>query len=74
MIQNQLSTLFKHSCVLETYLGRVRTDFGLPHGVPKEVHEASARHSKTSSFQLGHLGRLQNGFWTPFGLIGAEFL
>ena len=48
-------------------------DFGLPNGLPEELLEASARPLKTSSFQLGLLGGLQNGFWKPFGPLGAGF-
>ena len=52
---------------------RVWKDFGLPNGLPKEVLEASSRPSKTSSFQLGLLGGVRNGFWRRFGPLGAGF-
>ena len=71
--QNHSKTLLKVTSVLETLLGRVRNDFGLPNGLPKEVLEASSRPSKTSSLQLGLSGGLQNGFWTPFGPLGTGF-
>ena len=49
-------------CILETLLGEVWNDFGLPNGSPKEVLEASSRHEKTTSLQLGLPGGFQNGF------------
>ena len=52
---------------------RVWKDFGLPNDLPKQVLEASSRRSKTSSFQLGLSGVLQNGFWRLFGPPGAVF-
>ena len=65
--------MFEVTCVLETLPGRVWNDFGLPNGLPKEVLEASSRPSKTSSLSLGLPGGLQNGFWEPFGPLGAGF-
>ena len=65
--------MFEVTCVLETLPGRVWNDFRLPNGFPKEVLEASSRPSKTSSLSLGLPGGLQNGFWEPFGLLGAGF-
>ena len=71
--QNQSKTIFDISCVLEALPWRFWNDFGLPNSLPKEVLEASSRLSKTSSLQLGLPGGLQNGFWTPFGPLGAGF-
>ena len=65
--------LFDNICVLETLLGRVWNDFGLPNSFPKEVLEASSRPSKIYSFQLGLPGGVQNGFWKRFGHLGAGF-
>ena len=73
VIQNRSRTVFEVTCVLETLPGRVWNDFRLPNGLPKEVLEASLRPSKTSSLSLGLLGGLQNGFWEPFGSLGAGF-
>ena len=63
----------RSEAVVEALPGQVWNDFGLPNGLPKEVLEASSRPSKTSSFQLGLLGGLRNGFWRPFGPLGAGF-
>ena len=72
--QNHSKTLFDIRCVSETLPERVWKDFGLPNGCPKEVLEASSRLSKTYSFQRGLPGRCQNGFWSPFGPLGARCL
>ena len=71
--QNHSRTLFDIRCVSEALPERAWKDFGVPNGVPKQVLEASSRPSKTSSFQLGRLGGLQNGFWEAFGPLGAGF-
>ena len=74
VIQNRSKTVFEVTFVLETLPGRVWNDFELPNGFPKEVLEASSRPSKTFSFQLGLPRGLQNGFWKPFGPLGAAIL
>ena len=72
-VQNRSKTLFEVTCVLETLPGRVWNDFGLPNSFPKEVLEAFSRPPKTYSFHLGLPGGLWNGFWKPFGPLGARF-
>ena len=74
--QNRAKSLFEITCVLETRPGEVWRHFGLPHGSPKHVFQASSRLSKTFSSQFGLPGtsRMEcGGYLHPLALAFEQF-